>query len=140
VPSNFAVVAVYKLNSELKSIFIENKNGMGSVASYLIAKTILVTPILFMFSVAALGIPGYLIQSFPPSSILKMLLLWTVQIASWEASSEAFAAIFDDAVLGMMVHTAWWFLALLFSGYLVPLSDVSIYSRSACFCCRIAIS
>jgi len=124
VPSNFAVVAVYKLNSELKSIFIENKNGMGSAASYIIAKTMLVTPILFLFAVAALGVPGYLIQAFPAASFGRMILLWTVQIASWESSSEALAALFDDAVVGMMVHTGWWFLALLFSGYLVPLADM----------------
>ena len=60
-----AVVAVYKLNSELRSIFLENKNGMGSAASYLFAKTLLVFPILFCFALAALGIPGFLIQNFP---------------------------------------------------------------------------
>lgn len=126
VPSNFAVVAVYKLNQELKSICIENKNGMGSPMSYILAKTILVTPILFVFAFAALGVPAYIIQDYPIASFGRMVLLWTVQIAGWEASAEAFAAFFDHVVLGMMVHTGWWFLALLFSGYLVPLSDVSL--------------
>lgn len=125
VPSNMAVVAVYKLNSELRSIFLENKNGMGSAASYLFAKTLLVFPILFCFALAALGIPGFLIQNFPASTFSRQILLWTVQIAAWECSAEAFAAIFDDAVLGMLIHTGWWFAALLFSGYLVSVDDVS---------------
>jgi hypothetical protein len=120
-----AVVAVYKLNSELRSIFLENKNGMGSAASYLFAKTLLVFPILFCFAFAALGIPGFLIQNFPASTFSRQILLWTVQIAAWECSAEAFAAIFDDAVLGMLIHTGWWFAALLFSGYLVSVDDVS---------------
>jgi len=124
VPANMAVVAVYKLNLELKSIFVENKNGMSSAISYIIAKTILVLPILFLFSIAALGVPGYVIQNFPPSTFGKMILLFSALIAMWESSGEAFAALFDEAVLGMLVHTTLWFAALLFSGYLVPLSDM----------------
>jgi hypothetical protein len=123
-----AVVAVYKLNSELQSIFLENKNGMGSASSYLLAKTVLVLPILVCFAFAALGIPGFLIQNFPVSSFSRHILLWTVQIATWECSAEAFAAIFDDSVLGMLIHTGWWFAALLFSGYLVSVEDVSFNS------------
>jgi hypothetical protein len=132
VPSNMAVVAVYKLNLELKSIFLEKKNGMGSAASYVIAKTLLVTPILFLFSLAALGIPGFIIQNFPLSTFGRHILLWTVQIAMWESSAEAFAASFDDAVLGMLVHTAWWFAALLFSGFLVTVEDVSVVVLLGC--------
>ena len=126
-----AVVAVYKLNTELKSIFLENRNGMGSASSYLLAKTVLVIPILVCFAFAALGIPGFLIQNFPVSTFSRHILLWTVQIAAWECSAEAFAGIFDDAVLGMLIHTGWWFAALLFSGYLVWVEDVSFDSR--CF-------
>jgi len=124
VPSNMAVVAVYKLNHELKTIFLENKNGMGSAVSYLIANTILVTPILFLFSFAALGIPGFVIQAYPASTFGPFLLLWTVQIVMWESSAEAFAAYFDDPVLGMLVHTGWWLAALLFSGILVIVEDM----------------
>ena len=122
-----AVVAVYKLNHELKTIFLENKNGMGSAVSYLIANTILVTPILFLFSFAALGIPGFVIQAYPASTFGPFLLLWTVQIVMWESSAEAFAAYFDDPVLGMLVHTGWWLAALLFSGILVIVEDVSFF-------------
>jgi hypothetical protein len=132
-----AVVAVYKLNLELKSIFLEKKNGMGSAASYVVAKTLLVTPIFFLFSLAALGIPGFIIQRFPLSTLGRHILLWTVQIAMWESSAEAFAALFDDAVLGMLVHTAWWFAALLFSGFLVSVEDVSFIVL--CFCVTSAL-
>ena len=127
VPSNMSVVAVSKLNHELKSIFLENKNGMGSAASYLVAKTLLVTPIFVCFAFAALGIPGFLIQAFPISTLAHFILLWTVQILIWECSAEAFAGIFDDEIAGMLIQTGIWFGALLFSGFLVPVSDVSPY-------------
>ena len=136
-----AVVAVYKLNLELKSVFVENKNGMGSAISYIIAKTILVTPILFLFSIASLGVPGFIIQRFPPSTFGKLILLFTAQIAMWESSGEAFAALFDEAVVGMLVHTTLWFAALLFSGYLVPLSDVSAWDLLlACEPCMLGLT
>jgi hypothetical protein len=44
-------------------------NGMGSAATYyVIAKTLLVTPIRFLFSLAALGIPVFIVHNFPPSN------------------------------------------------------------------------
>ena len=128
-----AVVAVYKLNSEIRSIWLENKNGIGSPVSYIIAKTLMVCPVLVMFTISAIGIPGYLIQAFPPSTFVRLSLLWIAQISMWECSAEAIAALFNDAILGMLIQAALWFGALLFSGYLVPVEDVS-YVVSNLFC------
>jgi hypothetical protein len=128
-----AVVAVQKLNSELKSIFMESKNGMGSATSYILAKQILVIPVIVCFSFAALGIPGFLIHQFPIIIFPELIFLWAVQITMWECSAEAFAALFDDAVFGMLVHTGWWFAALLFSGYLVAVEDVRFEWFDSCF-------
>jgi hypothetical protein len=122
-----SVVAVGKLNHELKSIFLENKNGMGSAVSYVVAKTLLVTPIFVCFAIAALGIPGFVIQAFPISTFAHFILLWTVQMLVWECSAEAFAGIFDDEIAGMLVQTGIWFAALLFSGFLVTVGDVSFH-------------
>ena len=128
-----SVVAVGKLNHELKSIFLENKNGMGSAVSYVVAKTLLVTPIFVCFAFAALGIPGFVIQAFPISAFAHFILLWTVQILIWECSAEAFAGIFDDEIAGMLVQTGIWFAALLFSGFLVTVGDVSFHINIAAF-------
>ena len=49
MPTNMGVVAVYSLNEEFKSILRESKNGMISPFSYVLAKTILVIPILLIF-------------------------------------------------------------------------------------------
>jgi hypothetical protein len=56
----------------------------------------------------------------------KLILLWAVKMYSWEASSEAMAGMFDNVVVGLLVHNSWWFWTLLFSGLLVPEEDVCI--------------
>ena len=69
VPSNMGVVAVYALNEEFKSILRESKNGMISPFSYVLSKTILVLPILFIFGLFALGIPLYVVQDAPKDGL-----------------------------------------------------------------------
>ena len=63
------VVAVYALNDEFKSIIVESKNGMVSSVSYVLAKTILVLPIMFIFALFAIGIPMFAIQDYPRGGI-----------------------------------------------------------------------
>lgn len=125
VPANMAVLNVYVTNLELKAIYRETKNGMGLVAAYLISKTLISLPIMFLFSISAIGFPGYFLQDFPSESFWPVLGMWATNIFIWEASSEAMAAMFDQVVVGLLIHTAWWFCNLLFSGYLVPEQDVS---------------
>lgn len=62
VPSNMGVVAVYALNEELKSILSETKNGMVSGLSYVLAKSILVLPIMIVFAIFGLGIPLFAVR------------------------------------------------------------------------------
>ena len=70
------VVAVYALNDEFKSILRETKNGMNSGLSFVLAKSLLVLPILFVFALFALGIPLYAIQDAPIESFGIVIVLF----------------------------------------------------------------
>ena len=118
------VVAVYALNDEFKSIKSEVKNGMVSSVSYILAKTILVIPIMFIFSIFALGVPGFVIQNFVPSSFGITILIWAAAIYVFECAAECFAVVFDDPILGMLQFMNIWFGAFLFGGFLIPLRDL----------------
>lgn len=124
VASNMGVVAVYALNDEFKSIKSEVKNGMVSSVSYILAKTILVIPIMFIFSIFALGVPGFVIQDFMPSSFGMTILIWAATIYVFECAAEFFAVVFDDPILGMLQFMNIWFGAFLFGGFLIPLRDL----------------
>jgi hypothetical protein len=68
VPAKMAVVAVYALNDEFKSMLGETRNGMVTGGSYLLTKSIIVFPILFVFALASLGAPMFLVQDAPRES------------------------------------------------------------------------
>ena len=122
--STVGVVAVYSLNDEFKSIMREAKNGMVSAPSYILAKTILVISIMFIFALFALGIPSFLIQDVPGSAFGTSVILWAVLIYVFECASEALAVSFDDPILGMLQFMNLWFASFLFGGFLIPLRDM----------------
>eukprot|EP00541_Cyclophora_tenuis_P013819 CAMPEP_0116549230 /NCGR_PEP_ID=MMETSP0397-20121206/4761_1 /TAXON_ID=216820 /ORGANISM="Cyclophora tenuis, Strain ECT3854" /LENGTH=634 /DNA_ID=CAMNT_0004073937 /DNA_START=552 /DNA_END=2456 /DNA_ORIENTATION=- len=124
VPTNMGVVAVYALNDEFKSVMRETKNGMVSAASYVLAKTILVIPIMFIFALFALGIPSFVIQDTPPEAFGVAILLWAALIYVFECAAEALAVAFDDPILGMLQFMNLWFASFLFGGFLIPLRDM----------------
>lgn len=99
VPANMGVVAVYVLNDEFKSIVRESKNGMVSSLSYVLAKTILVLPILFVFSLFALGIPLFLVIGAPGESFIMIVILYTACMFVFESVSECLSVWVDDPVL-----------------------------------------
>jgi len=124
VASNMGVVAVYALNDEFKSILGETKNGMVSGVSYIMAKTILVIPIMFVFAIFALGIPGFAIQDFEPSAFGNVVFIWAAAIYVFECAAECFAVLFDDPILGMLQFMNLWFGSFLFAGFLIPFRDM----------------
>ena len=124
VASNMGVVAVYALNDEFKSIQSESKNGMVSAVSYILAKTILVIPIMFVFAVFALGVPGFAVQNFAPSAFASTILIWAACIYAFECAAECLAVLFDNPILGMLQFMNVWFGSFLFAGFLIPLQDL----------------
>jgi hypothetical protein len=118
------VVAVYALNDEFKTILRETKNGMVSPLSYVLAKTILVIPIMFVFGVFALGIPTFAIMDFPGSAFGMGLLWWSLTMYAFECVAESLSVWFEDPILGMFQFTNYWFGSLLFAGVVIPKRDM----------------
>jgi hypothetical protein len=150
VPSNMGVVAVYALNDEFKSILRESKNGMVSSLSYVLAKTVLVLPIFFVFGLFAHGIPLFVVQGAPGASFPIDLILYAVVMFVYESVAECLSVWFEDPILGMLQFMNFWvselvhklqrqfgemthtgssssypqFGGFLFGGFLIPLKDL----------------
>lgn len=103
VPSNMGVVAVYALNEEFKSILRESKNGMIKPFSYVLAKTILVLPIFFIFGLFALSIPLYVVQDAPKESFVMQLFLYAVTMFAFESVAECLSVWVNDPIIGMLL-------------------------------------
>jgi hypothetical protein len=119
-----AVVAVYSLNDEFKSVVREAKNGQVSGFSYVLAKSILVLPILFIFSLFALGIPLYIIQDAEGESFGPVIILFACTMFVFESLAECLSVWFEDPILGMLQFMNFWFASFLFGGFLIALEDM----------------
>ena len=90
------VVAVFQLNDEFKTMLRETKNGMISPLSYVVTKTILVIPIMFIFAIFALGIPSFVIMDFPGSAFGMAVVLWACTLFVFECVGESLSVWFED--------------------------------------------
>ena len=124
VPSNMGVVAVFALNDEFKSILRESKNGMVSSASYVLAKSIITIPVMFVFALFSLGIPMFAIQQAPKESFGIMMILFAAVSFVFESVAECLSVWIDDPILGMLQFMNVWFASFLFGGFLIPLRDL----------------
>mmetsp|Transcript_76097 Transcript_76097/g.217263 ORF Transcript_76097/g.217263 Transcript_76097/m.217263 type:complete len:394 (+) Transcript_76097:76-1257(+) len=124
VPANMSVVAVYAYNAEFNSVRKEIKNGMCSPASYLLAKSLLEIPLMFLFGICALGPAAYGLANFNGADFPLYLVIWTAAIYAWEAMAEVLALAFDNPLFGMMQCMGLWFSAFLYGGFLIPGEDM----------------
>ena len=124
VPTQIAVVAVYTYNSEFNSIKKEIKNGMVSPATYLLAKGMLEIPIMYIFTLFAIGIPAYAIMDFDAGNFGLYSLMFALQMYIWEAMAELFSVQFPNPLIGMMQVMNMWFSGFLFAGFLIPEDDM----------------
>lgn len=124
IPANLGVIAVYALNDEFKNILRETKNGMVNSTSYTLAKTVLVIPIMYIFSLFALGIPAYAMQDYPASTFGLLTALWSVHYYIYENFAELQAVANEDPIMGMLNFMNFWFAAFLFGGFLLPVDDI----------------
>lgn len=118
------VVAVYALNDEFKSVLRECKNGMVTGFSYVLAKTVLVLPIFFIFAIFALGIPAFVIQDNGPKGFGAQIIIFAAIMFVFESVAEALSVWFEDPILGMLQFMNFWFGAFLFGGFLIPPEDM----------------
>ena len=91
--------------------------------SYMLAKTVLQIPIMFIFAIFALG-QAYLLMDYYKPNFGLMILVWSCMIYSWEAMAEMLSVMFDNPLIGMMLFMGQWFNAFLFGGFLIPGEDM----------------
>ena len=70
---------------QIRQISKEVKNGMVSPLSYLISKTILEIPIMFLFGIVALGVSAYGISNYYAPNMMMLVSIWSLSIYCWEA-------------------------------------------------------
>lgn len=124
VPCNMGVVAVYALNDEFKTVTRETKNGMVAPLTYVLAKSLLVIPIMVIFAIFALLIPSFAIQDVPFSAFGRVIGLYSALMFVFECLAECLSVWFDDPIIGMLQFMNFWFGSFLFAGYLIPLDDM----------------
>ena len=99
VSTNMGVVAVYALNDEFKSILREARNGMVSGLSYVLAKVVLVLPLMLVFSVFAIGIPSFVIMDVPGEAAKRLFFLYAAMMFVFESVAEVLSIFFDDPIM-----------------------------------------
>lgn len=124
VSTNMGVVAVYALNDEFKSIVREGRNGMVSGLSYVLAKIVLVLPIMMLFSIFGIGIPTFVIMDVPGDGAGTFFLLFAAMMFVFESVAEVLSIFFDDPIMGMLVFMNFWFASFLFGGFVIPYDDL----------------
>lgn len=131
--SLFAVVAVFVLNSEFKSVLREVKNGMIHPLNYIAAKSILVLPVMVLFAISAVSIGVF--------GILKLqtgygiyLTIYAVSIFVFECAAELFSVVDHNPLVGMLCFLGFWFTSFLFAGIFIPKNDIPGVVRWLYFC------
>jgi ABC-type multidrug transport system ATPase subunit len=124
VPANMGVVTVYACNNEFNSIIKEVKNGMVSLSSYLISKTLLEIPIMFLFGIIALGPSAYGISNYYAPNMMIFVSIWSLCLYCWESIAQVMSLSFKNPLLGMMSFMGVWFSSFLYGGFLIPGEDM----------------
>jgi ABC-2 type transporter len=108
VTTNMGVVAVYALNDEFKSILRETKNGMSRGLSYVLAKVVLVLPIMLLFSLFAIAIPAFAIAGVPGEAAKRFFFVYAAMMFAVESFAEAVAVLVEDPIIGMLIFMNYW--------------------------------
>ena len=126
--SMFAVIAVFALNAEFKSVMREVKNGMIHPLTYIIAKTILVLPVMLLFGVAALSTGVYAILGLK-ANYGVYLVMYAISMFAFECIAEVLSVAFINPLMGMLCFLSIWFTSFLFGGTFLPPNDLSVVIR-----------
>mmetsp|Transcript_4727 Transcript_4727/g.11152 ORF Transcript_4727/g.11152 Transcript_4727/m.11152 type:complete len:664 (-) Transcript_4727:210-2201(-) len=126
--SMFAVVAVFALNAEFKSVMREVKNGMIHPVTYITAKSMLVLPVMILFAVAALTTGVYAVLGVKANYAVYMVM-FAISIFVFECIAEVLSVAFLNPLLGMLCFLSIWFTAFLFAGTFLPADDLPVVIR-----------
>ena len=117
-------IAVYKLHHEFQLILREAKNGMISPVSYILSKTILILPIMIVFSLLAIAIPGFILHGYSGfgSGLILLALYFFVMESIAECTSVWFGGF--NVMIALVAYGCIWGISLLFSGIVLPFDEM----------------
>eukprot|EP00656_Telonema_subtile_P050491 TRINITY_DN6551_c0_g1_i1.p1 TRINITY_DN6551_c0_g1~~TRINITY_DN6551_c0_g1_i1.p1 ORF type:complete len:557 (-),score=114.32 TRINITY_DN6551_c0_g1_i1:55-1725(-) len=124
VTANMAVLGVYTTFEDTRTIRREVRNGMVSPYAFLLARSLLEIPFMFLMSACALTGSAYLISNFHLAAYPETLLLFAVMLWSFECLAQLCAVLVSSPLIGMLIFLSNWFQAFLFSGVMVPFDSV----------------
>lgn len=123
-----AVVAVYELNGEFKSVLREVKNGLIHPLAYICAKNVLVLPVMFIFGICGMTVSAYGILG-TQSNYGVYLILFSISMYTYECIAEMFSVVSDNPLIGMLSFIGFWFVSFLFAGTFLPAKDIPVVIR-----------
>ena len=118
-----------------KAFFVKRKTGWSvSGLSYVIAKTVLVIPIFFLFAIFGLGIPSFAIQDVPVEGFGWLITLFAALLFVFESVAECLSVWFDDPILGILQLMNFWFVVFpVISTDNNSLRDLGVMLAIGCF-------
>lgn len=125
-PVMLGAVAVYVTSDEISAVKQEQRNGMLRYGTYATTKVILSVPIIFLFAIVCLGIPGWVLQGYEMSPFVEVIILWSVTAYTFENLAECLAIWISDKIIGMLLYLGYWISAFLFSGLFLPFNDLPL--------------
>ena len=81
---------------------------MLSGFSYVIAKVVLVLPIMFIMGVFALGIPTFVLAGVPGEAAIGSFFLFAAMVFVFESVAEVLSIMFENPIMGMLVFMMFW--------------------------------
>ena len=123
VPSMLGVIVTYTLNIDFHGIRRDVRDGMYTPFSYVASQTIIQIPMMFIFSLFALGVPAYAIGNFYGGNFIQFVLIFSVMLWAFECIAQL-CSLFSNPLIGMFVYVSIWFSSFLFSGMFLPKSNV----------------
>ena len=81
---------------------------MVQATSYVLAKSLMVLPCIYIICLFALVIPAFAIQKYSWSGFGAGTLLWSVLFFCFESVAECLALWVDDPIIGMMQFMNFW--------------------------------
>lgn len=128
IGSLLAVVSVFELNNEYKSVKREIKNGMINPLMYISAKSLLVIPVMFVFAFCGLTISSYGILKTKLGYIVY-IIIYAISVFIFECFAEFFSVIYENPLIGMVQFLGLWFGSFLFAGLFIPSRDIPVMVR-----------
>jgi len=129
IPSLLMIGHVHQSCMEYNKMSYEVHLGFYQPISYVLARVFVEIPFMFILSISALAIGGFVIGNLNITALWTMILLYTSMLYAFETTAQVCSVIFSDTNMNMLLFVIIWFGSFLFSEVWVAESDVFLALR-----------